>query len=91
MSREGNARAIDAQHQLGQSPFSKRRRHLSPRSPAAAGATTKANQGDVRMKSARLTSIIAMILFVVAMPVSLAAQVVATQNHPHQYHRYQVK
>jgi probable HAF family extracellular repeat protein len=42
------------------------------------------------MKSKRLTCIIAMTLLAVAMPVSLAAQDKAKQNHPHQYHHYQL-
>jgi hypothetical protein len=42
------------------------------------------------MKSERLTCIVAMILFGVAMPLSLAAQGTAKQGRPHQYHHYQI-
>lgn len=42
------------------------------------------------MKSGRQTSIVAMILFGVAMPLSLAAQDTAKQGRPHQYHHYQI-
>jgi probable HAF family extracellular repeat protein len=42
------------------------------------------------MKSLRLTGIIAMTLFAVTMPVSLAAQDKAKEHHTHQYHHYQV-
>jgi len=42
------------------------------------------------MKPGRLTSIVAMILLGVAMPVLLAAQDTAKLHHPHQYHHYQL-
>jgi probable HAF family extracellular repeat protein len=42
------------------------------------------------MKSLRLTGIIAITLFAVAMPVSLAAQGKAKEHHTHQYHHYQI-
>jgi probable HAF family extracellular repeat protein len=42
------------------------------------------------MKSLRLTGIIAITLFAVAMPVSLAAQGKAKEHHTHQYHHYQL-
>jgi len=42
------------------------------------------------MKSLRLTGIIAMTLFALAMPVSLAAQNKTKSDHHHQYHHYQL-
>ena len=42
------------------------------------------------MKFGTLTSIVVMILFGVAMPLSLAAQQTAKRHHPQQYHHYQI-
>jgi probable HAF family extracellular repeat protein len=57
--------------------------------PAAAGATTKP-KGEVRMKSERPTSILAVISLAVVLPISLAAQNNVKQDRPHQYHHYQI-
>ncbi len=47
-------------------------------------------KGEVRMKSKRLTTILAVISLAVALPISLAAQNNVKQNRPHQYHHYQL-
>jgi uncharacterized membrane protein len=47
-------------------------------------------KGEVRMKSERLTSILAVISLAVVLPISLAAQNNVKQNRPHQYHHYQI-
>jgi probable HAF family extracellular repeat protein len=56
---------------------------------ALAGAQIKP-KGEVRMKSLRLTGIIAITLFAVAVPASLVAQDKAKEHHTHRYHHYQL-
>jgi probable HAF family extracellular repeat protein len=89
MSRVGHARAIDSATGAAHSCAPKRIRHFRPSHHPEADATTKP-KGEARMKSKRLTCIIAVALLAVATPISLAAQDKAKQNHTHKYHHYQL-
>src|ERR1019366_477702 len=87
MSRTSHTRAIDAATEQAHSLAPKRTRHFPP-VITLRPTLLKNSKGEVRMKSLRLTCIIAMTLLAVAMPVSLAAQ---DRTQPqHQYHHYQL-
>lgn len=91
MSHGGHAHAIDTMIRPGHSFASKRTRHLPHAVLSLPPAQLlNAHQGEAHMKSGRLTSILAVILVAMALPVSLAAQANAKQNRPHQYHHYQI-
>ena len=81
MSRAGHAHAIDGATWQAQSCASKRSRHFPPQPPRCSRRYFKAFGGEVRMKSLRLTCIIAMTLFTLAIPIAVSAQ---------KHHQYKV-